>query len=273
MHRLGPQCSAADTAERWRDTTRHDWQASRPLSVTLPTRPQLFHSQKQGLWQFWTAVFFPPSLMGPWRCLGPGAAAPVAPPILTPLLYLITSQRWQSRKWSFLWLPVVIILESMKEQCSPVTKKIHVFSPVTCRPKWWFVSASYTLHICITPVNQRTYRPRPPNTPCCSHSPKSRPPPFACLLFTYCLNLPFLVLCSYPIKCYCFICSGSTHRLRSALSPPVYRYSLNKHMTTANYSTGLEWFLQQQPIGVPENWSAQMDNDQFLSTGHNWVQF
>ena len=23
-----------------------------PLSVTLPTRPQLFHSQKRGLWQF-----------------------------------------------------------------------------------------------------------------------------------------------------------------------------------------------------------------------------
>ena len=26
---------------------------------------------------------------------------------------------------------------------------------------------------------------------------------------------------------------------------PVYRYSLNKHITTANCSKGLEWFLQQ----------------------------
>ena len=42
MHRFGPQCSAADTAERWRDMTHHDWQASRPLSVTLLTRPSCF---------------------------------------------------------------------------------------------------------------------------------------------------------------------------------------------------------------------------------------
>ena len=83
MHRLGPQCSAADTAERWRDMTHHDWQASRPISVTLPTRPQLFHHKNRGLWQLWTAVLeIFSSFMGPWRRLGPVAAAPVALPIL-----------------------------------------------------------------------------------------------------------------------------------------------------------------------------------------------
>ena len=36
--------------------------------------------------QLFFFFFFLPSFMGPWRCLGPGAAARVAPLILTPLL-------------------------------------------------------------------------------------------------------------------------------------------------------------------------------------------
>ena len=43
-----------------------------PISVTLPTRPQPFHSQKQGLWKFWTAVFFSFFFLhGPLTASGP----------------------------------------------------------------------------------------------------------------------------------------------------------------------------------------------------------
>ena len=85
MHQLGPQCSAADTAERWRlaqwlvflkNTSPGDWTTYhflllyQPLSVTLPTRPQLFHSQKTGArgnyGQLFFVVDFFFSFMGPW---------------------------------------------------------------------------------------------------------------------------------------------------------------------------------------------------------------
>ena len=71
MHRLSPQCSAADTAERWRLAQwlvcqKNTWPSGpmrdyrgpgvppthvldgwQSLSVTLPPRPQLFHPQKR----------------------------------------------------------------------------------------------------------------------------------------------------------------------------------------------------------------------------------
>ena len=73
MHRFGWQCSAADTAERWRDANHHDWQVSRPLSITLLTRPQLFHSQNRACGNSGQlCLFFFSSFTGPWRRLGPG---------------------------------------------------------------------------------------------------------------------------------------------------------------------------------------------------------
>ena len=89
-------------------------------------------------------------------------------------------------------------------------------SPLVPRPKWGFMSVSGTLqiHLCITSVGLRTSGST--LITMLNMCPQDILP-FACLLFTFCLNVPFPALCSYCIKCDCFTCSGSTHRLRPAL--------------------------------------------------------
>ena len=139
-------------------------------------------------------------------------------------------------------------------------KKIHIWDgawrePFDLQTKM-VISVCLQIHICVTPVDQETSGPGFDHyvkcvshtypTPHCLLSPKSRPPPFEYLLFTFCLNLPFPVLCSYCIKCYCFICSGSTHWLRPTLCLSVHQF------------TGILW------INTSPQQTAQQDLNDFL---------
>ena len=125
-------------------------------------------------------------------------------------------------------------------------------SPLT---KWWFLSVSCTLwiQICITVDQEKSGPglitmlnacPHTSPTPHCSLPPKSRPLPFASP-FVY-LLIESAILCSDCIKCDCFICSGSTHRLRPALCLSVHQF------------TGILW------INTSPKQTAQHDLNDFL---------
>ena len=79
-----------------------------------------------------------------------------------------------------------------------------------------------------------------------------------CPLFSYCLSLPFCLLCSYCVKCCSFICSGlviwSTHRLRSALCLSVHQF------------TGILW------INTSPQQTAQLDLNDFFNNLVPWWQ-
>ena len=129
MHLLGPQCSAADTAERWRLAQwlvclKNTW-PNGPMRgyrgpVVLPYRPALtyFIHKNRGLWQFWTAVSF-------WVFFflhGPSAAAPVALSMLTPLWITLKSvmvNKFPGRTTccNLFSCPACIVLVEIQDQC------------------------------------------------------------------------------------------------------------------------------------------------------------
>ena len=144
---------------------------------------------------------------------------------------LVTTNRWH------MWA-VQSTVNSTGPLASLLRKKIHIWGGVWREASFdlqtkLVISVCLQIHIYVTPVDQETSGPGLITMlNVCPHDTLPFASPFV-----------YLLICSDCIKCDCFICSGPTHWLRPAPCLLVHQFtSILRLITTANCSTGLEWF-------------------------------